>query len=80
MDYTKLNAKLANLKSLRRGTPMAKTRPEDEYSTWTEIYPFDEDVYVKLTIRQDSYGENEFIEGIQFVKPQVKQVTDFVTI
>lgn len=78
MDYTKLNAKLANLGSLRRGSPVAKTNPEDEGSSWTEVYPFDEDVYIKFTIRQDSYGENEFIEGIQFVKPQVKQVTDFV--
>lgn len=79
MDYTKLNAKLANLNSLRRGTPVAKTHAEDE-GDWTEVYPFDEGIFVKLTIHQDSYGENEYIKGIQFVKPELKQVTDFINI
>ena len=79
MDYTKLNAKLANLNSLRRGTPVAKTHAEDGDS-WTEVYPFDEGIFVKLNICQDSYGENEYIEGLQFVKPEIKQVTDFITV
>jgi len=80
MDYNKLNAKLANLNSLRRGSPVAKTHPEDDGSTWIEVYPFDGDIFIKLTIRIDSYGENEFIEGIQFVKPVIKSVTDYVNI
>lgn len=80
MDYTKLNAKLANLNSLRRGNPLAKTSPDEDESTWIEIYPFDEEVCIKLSLRIDSYGENEFITGIQFVKPVSKQVTDYVNI
>jgi hypothetical protein len=80
MDYTKLNAKLAKLNSLRRGSPLAKTEPSEDDSTWIEVYPFDEDVCIKLTLKVDSYGENEFITGIQFVKPVVKSVTDYVNV
>ncbi len=36
-----------------------------------------DDVFVKIRIKTDSYGENESIVGIQFVKPVVKSVTDY---
>lgn len=36
-----------------------------------------EDWHLKLTLRTDSYGDNEIVAGVRFVKPIIKQVTDF---
>lgn len=42
-----------------------------------EVYPFPgiENLYVKLRITTDSYGDNEAVTGIEFVKPTEKVVT-----
>lgn len=46
-----------------------------------EIYPFPEsqiaDLYVKLRITTDSYGDNESVCGIEFVKPKEKLIQYF---
>ena len=82
MDYTLLNEKLKVLSSLRRGKPVFKTNTNGEEGdqTWEEVYQFTPDIFVKLTIEVDSYGENEYIKGIQFVKPIIKTITDFESI
>ena len=41
-----------------------------------EIYQYGE-IFIKLDIRSDSYGDNEHIAGLQFVKPIVKSVESF---
>jgi hypothetical protein len=49
-----------------------------EYDELIEIYSLGEDdLHLKLILRTDSYGDNEFVSSIQIVKPIVKQVTDF---
>lgn len=37
-------------------------------------------VVLKMTITTDSYGDNETVSGIEFVKPIKKEVTVFETI
>lgn len=40
-----------------------------------EIYKLQYDLYIKLEINTDSYGYNEFVGGIQFVKPKQKTIS-----
>jgi hypothetical protein len=74
MDYKLLNEKLNDLDTLRR-TKVEKSKVENEdcMPEWYEVCPFDEDTFIRLKVRMDSYGENESVVGIEFVKP--KQVT-----
>ena len=42
-----------------------------------EVYKLSDDLFVKLSIQRDSYGDNESVAGIQFVKPTTKTVTNY---
>lgn len=78
MNYTKLNEVLKNLNTLRRGEALERVSNEDNnYNGQTEVYKIDEGVYVKLTIYEDSYGENEAVIGIEFVAPVEVRATNF---
>ena len=78
MDYTKLNELLGNLYTLRRQPKIESERPDiDEGTKGYEIFHVEEDIYVKLTIAVDSYGDNEEVTGIEFVSPKTVQVTNF---
>lgn len=85
----KLNPLLKNFYSLRQekkaGEQIVKkltyNDPEQgDTGLSYEVYKLSEDIYVKLEINTDSYGDNEFVAGIEFVRPIVKQVTDFEAI
>ena len=85
-ELAKLNPILKDLRKLRRGqsefTQVVKQidgEEEGEEGKSYEVFKIG-DVYVKLEITTDSYGDNEQITGIEFVKPIVKQVTDFESI
>ena len=91
MDYKKLNKMLEDLQQFRH-TNSSKlveritiSEVDKEYgsqgdtSVYHEVYPFDGEMFIRLTINTDSYGYNEFINGIQFVKPIQKTVTMFET-
>lgn len=87
MDYKQLNKFLADIESIRSGTPEAKEVKKEiedpdgeqgEEGVSFEVYKTSFDgMYVKLTIKTDSYGDNERITGIQFVKPTTKTVSVF---
>lgn len=92
MDYKKLNKMLEDLQQFRH-TNSSKlveritiSEVDKEYgsqgdtSVYHEVYPFDGEMFIRLTINTDSYGYNEFINGIQFVKPIQKTVTMFETL
>ena len=54
---------------------------EGEYDELIEVYSLGEnDLHLKLVLRTDSYGDNEYVHSIQIVKPIVKQVTDFESV
>jgi hypothetical protein len=78
MDYKKLNELLGSFYELRRKPKIESERPDmDEGTSGYEVYHVEGDIYVKLTIRVDSYGDNEEILGIEFVSPKTVQVTNF---
>ena len=76
MDYKKLNELLSDFSTIRRGKCVEKKSPED-YETGFEVYHLEDNTYIKLTIYTDSYGDNEQVVGIEFVSPQVVQLTNF---
>lgn len=90
MNYKLINEALENIYKLRYNHPKFKKVSENtidnlkgevrqgENNEIIEIYSLGEkDLYLKLTLRTDSYGDNESVHSIQIVKPIVKQVTDF---
>ncbi len=78
MDYTQLNELLSDFDKLRRNKAVESKLPDYEEGTdGYEVYHIEDDVYVKLTIYTDSYGDNECVTGIEFVSPRTVQVTNF---
>lgn len=85
MSYQLINEALKDISSLRyshkKFNRVTKEIREDEYNETTEVYSLGEDdLYIKIVLRSDSYGDNESVNSIQIVKPVVKQVTDFETV
>lgn len=91
MSLEKINEALSDIESLRHGNKKfprvssSKTNNVDEYNgsqgeydEIVEVYSLGvDDLHVKLELRTDSYGYNEFVNSVQIVKPIIKQVTDF---
>lgn len=91
MDYKQFNEIFANLNQIRYGrNPWIKVTAEIEYEisgggeqgrqgVRYEVYecPFDSEVYLRFTITTDSYGDNEQISGIQFVKAAEKTIKTY---
>lgn len=89
MEYKEINELLSNLNKLRNGRnkvgeevvkKIDTNHPEqDEEGLSYEIYslPFDKEHFLRLTITTNSYGEDEQITGIEFVKPTKKTVTSY---
>jgi hypothetical protein len=91
MDYSKVNKMLDNLLALRNQKPYQKDvlkeikNPDGEQGEEGLTYEFyevkgEENLFIRLTITTDSYGDNESIQGVQFVRPKEKTVTVFETI
>jgi len=89
MNYKILNEALKDLCKLRRGkTEFTEVINEidgegdqGEEGLSYEVYKLSgTDIYIKLEVRTDSYGDNESITGIQFVQPTEKLVKVFETI
>ncbi len=90
LNLSTVNEILKNFNNLRRGKAEnieVVKKVNGEYTSQGEtglsyeVYktPID-GVYVKLEIITDSYGDDETINGIEFVKPIQKTVTIFETI
>lgn len=88
MDFTEINKVLSDLRGFRSKNYKKKVEEkvvkkindydgeQGEEGLWFEIYPTEmEGVFVKLEIRTDSYGSNEFVNGASFVTPQQKTIT-----
>lgn len=82
MNWEQLNEVLKDLNSLRNGrtsaTKVASQSDGDDYQPTTEeVYKLSDEVYIKVTVQTDSYGDNELIKGIEFVQPKQTLVTEF---
>lgn len=52
-----------------------------EHDTITRVFDLNRDgLFLKIILYTDSCGNNESLYGIEFVKPVIKEVTDFQTI
>lgn len=89
MNWEQLNQVLANFNSLRHGRnnlqrvakQVVKEIDEEgemgESGLTYEVYKISDDLYIKLTVGTDSYGENEYVQGVQFVQPKNTVVTSY---
>jgi hypothetical protein len=88
MDYKKLNEVLKNLETFRYDQKRLEKNivkeingdaDRREEGLWFEIFKldFEDDLYIQLEIRTDSYGDVQRIVGIQFVRPTEKVVKVF---
>lgn len=87
MNYQKINEVLADLSEYRLSglyTKIETTQSSDYYSekdqgevgTKEIIYKLDfDDLHLKVLYISDSYGENETIKSVQFVKAVKKEIT-----
>jgi hypothetical protein len=88
-NLKQLNEILRDLPNLRRSTPEGVEivkrinsnggdGEQGEEGVSYEVYklPID-NLYVKLKITTDSYGDNEAVSGIEFVSPVEKTVTTY---
>lgn len=77
MNYKKINDKLKNLALIRSGKAIYEKTKGDEYGSETvEVYDIglEDGLFVRFTVTSDSYGENEAVSGVEFVKAQKKEV------
>jgi hypothetical protein len=88
MNYKLLNEALSDISTLRRGTKYPKvleskidnlqgSSSQGEYDEYIEVYSLGDNIYIKLVLITDSYGDNETLNSIQLVKPIERLVTDF---
>lgn len=88
MDYKEVNEVLGELRVLRQNNNLVERTVVNEITSdggsqgeSNEIYEVYktkiEGVFVKLKISYDSYGYNEFVDGIQFVRPTEKTITTY---
>lgn len=69
------------LETSQTSTNLQLTHNDGEYRpSTTNIYDVGDGLFLKETIKVDSYGENEEITELQFVQPVTKTVTDYETI
>jgi len=86
MDYTKLNEVLKDLNGFRynnkKNIITENVVNSDDEGGWEsyEIYPFDGDVLIKLKIVANSYGTEQFVDGIEFVMATEKTISTYEAI
>lgn len=85
MDYKKLNEKLKSLNEIRYGSIVSRQvisnvdpdhPSQGKEGEEVEVYDIGlpDGMFLMLTINTDSYGDNERVSGIQFVKAKEKKV------
>lgn len=79
MDLSKINEALRNFDQFRYSNTPVESKRSTDSEEGHEIYKIGDD-YVKIIIQEDSYGGNEIISGIAFVKPREVSTTNFETL
>ena len=83
MDLTIINKMLGDLESLRHSYKPVETIVDSSYGQGEEgvkheVYSVeDSDVLLRITTTVNSYGNNERITGVQFVKPATKLINSY---
>lgn len=76
-----LNKKFNHIRSFAYNEAIVTEKDEsdgyEDSPTEVKVCKLSEELFIKFKITSDSYGDNEQITGIQFVKPKVVTVTQF---
>ncbi|MAX51480.1 MAG: hypothetical protein CMH22_05830 [Methylophaga sp.] len=88
MELKKINEVLENLSVYGLKSKYDLVSEHEPSNYWSEkgqgeesesvyIFKIEGDNYLKLVNATDSYGDNEHVKSVQFVKPVKKTITDF---
>lgn len=79
MNIEKINKILENLPFNPDLTYYSQEEDGKDEEIFYKIYSIkgEEDIFLKIKYMNDSYGENDMIRGLQFVKPIEKIITSF---
>jgi len=90
MDYKQLNKLFKNFKNLERTYKKVASSQDKNYyeekdqgETGEKVEVFDiqiDGMYLQVTTKSDSYGDNETVSSMQFVQPITKEVTDYIPV
>ena len=76
-----LNKKFSSVRNFAYNEAIVTERDNsngyEDSSTEVKVCKLSEELFIKFKITSDSYGDNEQITSIQFVKPKVVTVTHF---
>jgi hypothetical protein len=81
IEIKKLNQILSNIGNFGSKYKSVAKESDGEYRpSTTNIYDVGDGLFLKETIRVDSYGNEPELTELQFVQPVTKTVTDYETI
>ena len=78
MDYKKLNELLSNLQALGRKTPVEEKTFDYSKVVVVSAESVEEGLYLKLEYVIDSYGDEDRLVSLKFVRPTEVKVTNFI--
>jgi hypothetical protein len=77
-EFKRIKVILSNLRYLPTADSIVPSQNEDGV---TQLYfKISEDLFLQITKECDSYGDNECVSGIQFVKPKRIEITEWETV
>lgn len=81
IEVKKLNEILSKVGNFSSKYKKVASESDGEYRpSTTTIYDVGDGLFLKETIKVDSYGENAELTELQFVQPVTKTITDYQTI
>lgn len=81
IEIKKINEVLSNIGNFSSKYKSIAYESDDEYRpSTTTIYDVGDGLFLKETIKVDSYGNEPELTELQFVQPVTKTVTDYETI
>jgi hypothetical protein len=81
IEIKKINQVLSNIGNFSNKYKSVAYENDGEYRpSTTNIYDVGDGLFLKETIRVDSYGNEPELTELQFVQPVTKTVTDYETI
>lgn len=82
ISLKEVNQILGDLDDLRNSNEkVSRVEDENDCTIIYEIYHIkSKDLYVRLTLKENSYDDEEYVSGIQFVKPVTKTIVAYENI
>ena len=80
IEIKKINQVLSNIGNFYKYKSVATENDGEYRPSTTNIYDVGDGLFLKETIRVDSYGNEPELTELQFVQPVTRTITDYETI